>query len=158
MAPEELEENREKEVEKKILSIGKCLPRPFTNTHHARVGDQGSSSWYFHDQNRSSQHRSCGPQTDHHPRSSTTRHPSYHRTLARARRRREVWHCRMEGRTADRTHARMHQEGVPGEGGSSGCTRRHRVVVGTLRAGTGSEDGQYWPRWMDPRVVCSSRR
>ena len=134
-------------------------PHSFTPPRYARVCGQESSSWYSHDQNRSFQHRSCGHQMDHHPRSSTTRHhPSYHRTSAQFHRKREVWRCRTEGQTADRIHARMHQEGVPGEGGSSGCIRHRKVAVSTARAGTDSGGGRCWPRWMGPRVVCSSRR
>jgi len=159
MVTEEMEENREKEVEKEILSIGKRLPHSFPHTNYARVGGQGSSPWYFHDQNRSFQHRSYGLRTDHHPHSSTSRrHPSYHRTSAQPHHKRGIWHYRTERRTANRTHTHIHQEGVLKKGGSSGYIRRHKVAVGTLRVGTGSEDGRYWPRWMDPRVVCSSRR
>ena len=137
-------------VEKKFQS--EILPTAEYPLTSAR--SQETIPWRY-GQNRSFQHHSYGPQTDHYPHCHC--HPSYHHILARSRRKQEVWRYRMVERTADQI---LVQEEVLVEGGSSGCihTRQHSVATGRPRADTGFEDGRRWLRWMGPGVVCSSRR
>lgn len=151
VALKEPEEDREKEGEKKPQS----KKRPQLVLLHINFNYMrgwGSISWRY-DRCHSFLRHSYPLQTGHRHR------PSYRRTWAHCRHKQEVWRCRTVERTTGRILARMHQEEVLAEGGSSGCirTRQNTVVVGRPRAGTDAEY-ERWLRWMDPAIACSSRR